>query len=231
MVCLCFGRRKGDNGVNGASYVRRFDNCKQERLNSVKNQVEKPTARHESVSLPATVSKDIARLNLDVRANNVKETGLTQLPAPAAETPSSKLFNVDIVAVHGLGGHPFKTWTFNEKGKECFWLQDYLLEDLPGARLYTFGYNSHPFLSRSVETIADYAKELIDNIELERLSLEAVCISFLNVHLVSLIMLLVFGADSFLQQSSRPIIFICHSMGGLVCKQVSRYRSLEITSL
>ncbi|KAL9036628.1 MAG: hypothetical protein Q9214_006047, partial [Letrouitia sp. 1 TL-2023] len=153
------------------------------------NQAENATLRYETVPLPVTVSKDTEKLNLDARAKNVKEVGLTQLPAPAAETPSAKTFSVDIVAVHGLGGHPFKTWVSNEKGKECFWLQDYLLKDLPGARLYTFGYNSRPFFSRSVETIADYAKELIDDLELERFSLET--------------------------PSLRPIVFICHSMGGL----------------
>ena len=127
------------------------------------------------------VLKDTEKLDLDVRAQNVKEIGLTQLPNPAAEIPPAITFNIDIVAVHGLGGHPFKTWTSYEKSKECFWLQDYLLKDLPGARVFTFGYNSHPFFSRSVETIADYAKELIDDLELESRSPETVRINPLMV--------------------------------------------------
>ena len=127
--------------------------------------------------MPVVPLKDTKKLSLDARAKKVNETGLTQLPGPAAETPSDQAFSVDIVAVHGLNGHPFKTWTFNEKGKECFWLQDYLLKDLPGARLFTFGYNSRTFFSRSVETIADYAKELIDELELKRLSAQTVCIN------------------------------------------------------
>ena len=131
--------------------------------------------------MPVVPLKDTEKLSLDARAKKVKETGLTQLPGPAAETLSEILFSIDIVAVHGLNGHPFKTWTFNEKGKECFWLQDYLLKDLPGARLFTFGYNSHTFFSRSVETIADYAKELIDDLEHERSSPETVCINPLIV--------------------------------------------------
>ena len=128
--------------------------------------------------MPATVLKDTEKLTLDARAKNVKEIGLTQLSEPI---PSPENFNIDIVAVHGLGGHPFKSWACYEKGKECFWLQDYLLKDLPGARLFTFGYNSRPFFSRSVETIADYAKELIDDLELEMLSPETVCIDTLII--------------------------------------------------
>ena len=127
------------------------------------------------------LSKDTEKLNLDARAKKFKEIGLTELPDPAAETLSETGYSLDIVAVHGLNGHPFKSWTFNEKGKECFWLQDYLLEDLPGARLFTFGYNSQTCFSRSVETIADYAKELIDALELKRLSPETVCINPLIV--------------------------------------------------
>ena len=134
-----------------------------------------------SASLPVTVSEDTVKLDLDARAKKVKELGLTHLAAPAAKTSASKTFSLDIVAVHGLGGHPFNSWTCKKKGKECFWLQDFLLEDLPGARLYTFGYNSQPFFSHSVETIRDYAKELIDNLEVEMSSQKTVCIDRLII--------------------------------------------------
>ena len=141
--------------------------------------------------MPDTVLNDTEKL--DARARNVKEIGLTQLSNPAAEIPSAKKYNMDIVAVHGLGGHPFKSWTFNEKGKECFWLEDYLLKDLPGARVFTFGYNSNPFFSRSVQGIGDFAKELIDDLEVERLSPETVCIDQFIVPPGSRRTLLLFG--------------------------------------
>ena len=137
--------------------------------------------------------KDTEKLNLDARAKNVKEIGPTQMSDPAAEIPSAENSNIDIVAVHGLGGHPFKSWTSNEKSKKCFWLEDDLLKDLPGARLFTFGYKSHPIFSRSIETMADHARELIDDLELEELSPETVFIDPLIVSPVPRTVLLLFG--------------------------------------
>lgn len=47
-----------------------------------------------------------------------------------------------IIAVHGLNGDPFKTWTTNKTNK--FWLGDanLLPLDLKQARILTFGYNA-----------------------------------------------------------------------------------------
>ena len=47
-----------------------------------------------------------------------------------------------IVAVHGLNGHPFRTWTTEKTRK--FWLQDndLLPSNLKRARILTFGYNA-----------------------------------------------------------------------------------------
>ena len=47
-----------------------------------------------------------------------------------------------IIAVHGLNGHPFRTWTTNETKK--FWLgdADLLPSHLRRARILTFGYNA-----------------------------------------------------------------------------------------
>lgn len=46
----------------------------------------------------------------------------------------------DIVAIHGLMGDVYKTWT-HENGK--FWLRDFLPEGLEGkVRIFTFGYEA-----------------------------------------------------------------------------------------
>lgn len=47
---------------------------------------------------------------------------------------------VDIVAVHGLGGHSFGTWISPESG--AFWLKDFLPESFPEARIFVYGYSS-----------------------------------------------------------------------------------------
>jgi hypothetical protein len=63
-----------------------------------------------------------------------------------------------IVAVHGLGGHPFKTWTDGSK----LWLRDFLPSRLPQARIFTFGYDSRIAFSGSASEIKDFARQLLE---------------------------------------------------------------------
>jgi hypothetical protein len=44
------------------------------------------------------------------------------------------------VAVYGLGGDAFTTWT-HPKSK-AFWSKDFLPQQIPDARIMTFGYNA-----------------------------------------------------------------------------------------
>ena len=99
---------------------------------------------------------------------------------------------VDVVAVHGLQGSAIKTWE-HSNGK--MWLKDFLALELPFARIMTFGYDSTVLLSKSVAEIEDKALELLNQLSLERTSLQP--------------------ADS----DGRPIIFICHSLGGILVKK------------
>jgi hypothetical protein len=69
---------------------------------------------------------------------------------------------LSIIAVHGLNGHPTKTWTA-DNGR--FWLQDFLPADLPYARIFTFGYNSKLTFSKSAAEIKDFAVMLLDEID------------------------------------------------------------------
>ncbi|EPE26751.1 Ankyrin repeat-containing protein [Glarea lozoyensis ATCC 20868] len=104
---------------------------------------------------------------------------------------------VDIVALHGIDGTPFKTWTWSDvesskKAPDAFWLQDFLPEVFPGSRIYTFGYNAKIFLSKGTGNITTFATDLLENLLDIRTKRE---------------------------QQRRPLIFICHSMGGLVVKR------------
>ena len=45
-----------------------------------------------------------------------------------------------VVAIHGFNGDPFKTWTHKES--DVLWLRDLLPEELPNARIMTYGYNA-----------------------------------------------------------------------------------------
>ncbi|KAL8916035.1 MAG: hypothetical protein Q9208_008736 [Pyrenodesmia sp. 3 TL-2023] len=120
--------------------------------------------------------------------------GLNVIYAPNEGIPT-----VDIILVHGLGGTSQKTWCRN-RDAEYFWPEKWLPSE-PGfqqARILSFGYNAH-FASSGRENIlniADFAKDLL------------------------------FGMKYSLDHKSQelgigraPIIFVAHSMGGLVVKK------------
>ncbi|KAI0840854.1 hypothetical protein F5Y06DRAFT_294126 [Hypoxylon sp. FL0890] len=98
--------------------------------------------------------------------------------------------HVDIIAVHGLNGHYLKTWTDENTGVN--WLKDIIPRVVPAARVMSFWYNSTLQFSKSTSDILDFAHQLLENI---------------------------IAARKTIQESYRPIIFICHSLGGLVFKQ------------
>ncbi|KAL4865491.1 hypothetical protein BDV12DRAFT_174619 [Aspergillus spectabilis] len=104
---------------------------------------------------------------------------------------------IDFVFVHGLNprarsDHPFQTWT-HENG--TFWPRDYLPRDIPNTRVFVYGYNSTVTDSRTMSTasIKDHADTLLNLLDIERQE----------------------------QMAARApkIIWICHSLGGLVVKQ------------
>jgi hypothetical protein len=87
------------------------------------------------------------------------------LVVPEIVTPNCHL---DVIAVHGLNGDAYTTW-LNKRGE--LWLEKYLPNSLPGARIYTFGYDSSIF-GQSTATIADDARKLLSQLELVRGSKE-----------------------------------------------------------
>lgn len=108
------------------------------------------------------------------------------------DQPSDCLDCVDIVALHGLNGHRDLTWTDRVTGLN--WLSDKscLPKDVPSARILTFGYTSKTYFSRSKSDVQDFASELLTAINTRRQSQI---------------------------ERQRPLIFLCHSLGGLVFKQ------------
>lgn len=104
---------------------------------------------------------------------------------------SQRLTNCSIIAVHGLGGDAYETWT-DENGK--LWLRDFLPVRLKTAQIFTYGYDSVVAFSKSSADIDDFARDLLQRLKglrLDRL------------------------------QGDRSLYFICHSLGGLVVKQVN----------
>lgn len=125
------------------------------------------------------------------------QSGLVRLDHPASNLSDTHSISstlcaeceVDVIAVHGLNGDGYKTWT---SPNGCMWLRDLLPTDLPGAHVYTYFYDSTVVFSRNTETIRDYGRRLLENLRLIR---------------------------SRKEDQTRPIIFVCHSMGGIVVKQ------------
>ncbi|KAI1376469.1 hypothetical protein F4677DRAFT_79151 [Hypoxylon crocopeplum] len=104
----------------------------------------------------------------------------------------------DIIFIHGLGGTSRQTWS-KHRDPELFWPSTFLPLE-PGiclARILTFGYNANFRKAGSVSTsILDFAKELL--FELKYAKDEE-------------------KAD--LNMGSVPLIFVVHSMGGLIVKE------------
>ncbi|KAG9056275.1 hypothetical protein FS842_011164 [Serendipita sp. 407] len=104
---------------------------------------------------------------------------------------------IDIIAIHGLDGHREQSWTAeNEK----LWLKDFLPNDLPNARILSYGYDAdtRSFIQTSSKTISHHAEDFV-----ERLS------QLRRMH------------------PRRPIIFLAHSLGGIILK---RYFATAIIS-
>ncbi|KAF4966735.1 hypothetical protein FSARC_5600 [Fusarium sarcochroum] len=97
---------------------------------------------------------------------------------------------VDIVAVHGLNGHREKAWTA-ENG--VHWLRDLLPDDVPRARILSWGYdaNTHAASGTSSLYLYDHARTLVSDLSRRR---------------------------KLTDSSQRPIIFIAHDLGGIVVK-------------
>ena len=72
---------------------------------------------------------------------------------------------VDVVAVHGITGDAYKTWT-HENGN--LWLRDLIPKDLPGVRVFSYGYPAEVFCTFGVGTLDIYARSLLEGLKRER---------------------------------------------------------------
>ncbi|KFZ00971.1 hypothetical protein V501_10314 [Pseudogymnoascus sp. VKM F-4519 (FW-2642)] len=164
---------------------------------------------------------------------NTASIGLTTLYEPEDAL-------IDIVFIHGFNGHPERTWTYKRADadppnhpndpelperpskfrklnpfskdqertscapKETYWPQDLLPHTVKKARVLTFGYDTtvhHRFgQTRSRNTIYDFAWEFLN------------CLS---------------DARQSDGQSRRPLLFVAHSLGGIITKEALRQANLK----
>ncbi|KAI8626567.1 ankyrin repeat-containing protein [Xylariaceae sp. FL1651] len=112
---------------------------------------------------------------------------------------------VDLIAVPGLGSHPLGSWK-SSTGNEI-WLRDYVPGDIPNCRVMIYGYDTKLQGNHSKQSIEDLGGACMESIT-------------------------TFRADT--DTSQRPIIFIGHSLGGLLIKEAlirARKRSGDISNL
>ncbi|KAI0380774.1 hypothetical protein F5Y04DRAFT_256678 [Hypomontagnella monticulosa] len=101
---------------------------------------------------------------------------------------------IDFIAIHGLNpknssNHAEKTWTSRNGVK---WLEDkrFLPAEFPKARVLLFGYNSSVAIESSPAGVREQVNNLLNHLERVRSS-----------------------------DLNRPLVFMCHSLGGLIAKR------------
>ncbi|KAG5543419.1 hypothetical protein RHGRI_016224 [Rhododendron griersonianum] len=141
--------------------------------------------------------------NLNSAADNSESTRVEE----SHNCSRSEAPPLDVVFVHGLQGGPFKTWRLSEDksstksglvekideeaGKQgTFWPGEWLPADFPGVRLFSLKYKSN---------LTQWSGATLPLQEVSSMILEKLVAAGIG---------------------SRPVVFVTHSMGGLVVKQM-----------
>ncbi|KAL8365058.1 hypothetical protein RB595_004057 [Gaeumannomyces hyphopodioides] len=98
--------------------------------------------------------------------------------------------DVDVIAVPGLGSHALGSW--KSPNSDDVWLRDFLPKDMPNIRVLLYGYDTTLPGCRSKQSIEDLGATFLEQV-------------------------IAFRAED--GTSRRPIIFIGHSLGGLLIKE------------
>ncbi|KAH8898103.1 hypothetical protein GQ53DRAFT_636354 [Thozetella sp. PMI_491] len=149
--------------------------------------------RHPVVDVPQR-STDSGSVNLPPQAES--DPGSSEVLPVSSFPEGVKLLHncpdavVDICFVHGLTGNRDNTWTAD--GQTAPWPKTLLPSKLGNARILTFGYNAYLINNAAQDRLINHASNLLKDLADDRTECDA---------------------------SSRPIIFVAHSLGGIVCKK------------
>lgn len=109
-------------------------------------------------SRPQPIRRIDAREQRDQAILKSGAYGLTVISDPEEAT-------VDIVLVHGLKGHAYRTWL--HEGRGVYWPRDLLCSDFKDARIMVFGYEVnvwHPWNQVSQGWLSGYADHLLGSL-------------------------------------------------------------------
>ncbi|CAG9983804.1 unnamed protein product [Clonostachys byssicola] len=97
----------------------------------------------------------------------------------------------DCIALSGLASHPFGSWQQKDGSKTFMWIRDALPKSLPRVRPILYGYDTVLQNSNSFQSILDIACGLLNQLR----------------------------ACGWASPTAKPLLFLAHSLGGLVLKQ------------
>ncbi|KAI1376505.1 hypothetical protein F4677DRAFT_459687 [Hypoxylon crocopeplum] len=97
----------------------------------------------------------------------------------------------DCIAISGLASHPFGSWQPHGRNKSFMWIRDELPQSLPTVRFILYGYDTILHPSKSFQRVPDLANSFID----------------------------VLRADGWTSPTAKPLLFLAHSLGGVLLKQ------------
>ncbi|RSM17674.1 hypothetical protein CDV31_003444 [Fusarium ambrosium] len=151
----------------------------------------------------SSIRRRIFRSKPDPPASEVRVPGASAPETPSDPPPrraktyfysgikilhSSQDDKIDIVFIHGLNGDCEKTWTAKTEIQP--WPKVFLPSEVPDCRVLTYGYDAG-LVDSSKNRVSDHAHTLLTSLASQRQSDDT---------------------------AERPIIFVCHSLGGLVCQ-------------
>ncbi|KAK3899687.1 vegetative incompatibility protein HET-E-1 [Staphylotrichum tortipilum] len=156
--------------------------------------------------------------------------GLTTLFAPPADQAVPV---ADVIFVHGLNGGSHHTWS-RDNNPECFWPRAWLPEDddFKDVRIHTFGYPSG-VTRESIMDISEIARSLLAAIKDSPLMNKGnqACSKPAIEHCLEALLPIQRPTDTHLRNPG--LIFVAHSMGGLVAKKayIMGHQEVEFRSV
>ncbi|KAJ5449859.1 Alpha/Beta hydrolase protein [Penicillium daleae] len=143
-------------------------------------------------SVPAHRAKDEAESDRPEAENPASQSSIPLFPNGIKVLHDCENALVDVCFVHGLTGDRERTWTADEQQDP--WPKVLLPSRLPQARILTFGYDAYVVRGSvaSSNRLGDHASSLLNKLTSNRESCNA---------------------------TTRPLIFVAHSLGGIVCKR------------
>ncbi|EHK16100.1 uncharacterized protein TRIVIDRAFT_10289, partial [Trichoderma virens Gv29-8] len=139
--------------------------------------------------------------------NNSSTTGEWKLCTPALTNPlildatfygltplnevEEHQHKYDCIVISGLASHPMGSWQPRGDDKSYMWIRDTLPQLVPGVRFILYGYDTKLMGSKSFQNVKDLAVGLINQLK----------------------------AGGWTAVNSKELIFLAHSLGGVVLKQ------------